>query len=393
MSGRSLPAGPEFDVAVVGLGPAGRALAHRCLAAGLRVAAVDPRPHSPWTATYGAWADELPRWLPRETVAARVLNPAAHTGVALHRLHREYAVLDNARLRAASALDGAKIVAARAVRLTRFSVHTDDGTVLTARTVVDARGLRRGPLRPEQTAYGVMVDEDLPRDLLDGAQALFMDWRADYATQAAPPDPARVPSFLYAVPVGGGRMLLEETCLVGSPALSLRVLRARLGSRLAAHGIRLAGTEQIERVRFAVAPAPSEHVRPAPSTAGPVAFGSAGGLMHPATGYGVAASLSAADRVVDALVRGADPSQALWPWPARTVRRLREVGLAALLTLEPESTAGFFEAFFALPAPRRRAYLSGRSDVLGTGTAMWSLFRAVDPRTRRTLARAGVRAP
>src|SRR5699024_7540249 len=113
--------------------------------------------------------------------------------------------------------------------------------------------------------------------------------------------------------------------------------------------------------------------------------------MHPATGYSVAASLSAADGVVGALARGRDPSRALWPWSARTVRRLREIGLTALSLLEPAAMAGFFDAFFALPAARQRAYLSGRTDVAGTAAAMWSLFRAVDPGTRRALARAGVR--
>ncbi len=386
MNTRGVPVRPEFDVVVVGLGPAGRALAHRCVGAGLRVAAVDPQPRTPWAATYGAWADELPGWLPRHVIAALVEHPAVHTGAALRRIDRAYTVLDNARLHAALDVAGARVITARAHRLTRFSAVLDDGTVLAARTVVDARGLRRGPARPEQTAYGVVVDRARAHRLLDGERALFMDWRPDYAARAAATS-GEPGSFLYAVPVGDGRVLLEETCLTGLPPLAISVLRARLEARLAAHGLRLTGREPVERVRFAMSTGPLFPESPG----GPVLFGSAGGLMHPATGYSVAASLSAADGVVDALARGRDPSRALWPWSARTVRHLREIGLTALSILEPAQTAGFFDAFFALPAARQRAYLSGRTDVTGTAAAMWSLFRAVDPGTRRALARAGVR--
>src|SRR5699024_10354968 len=166
-----------------------------------------------------------------------------------------------------------------------------------ARTVVDARGLRRGPSRPEQTAYGVVVDRARAHRLLDGERALFMDWRPDYAARAAA-TPGGPGSFLYAVPVGDGRILLEETCLTGLPPLAVGVLRARLEARLAAHGLRLTGREPVERVRFAMSTGPCDRPPfPAPPD-GPLVFGSAGGLMHTATGYSVAASLSAADAVV-----------------------------------------------------------------------------------------------
>ncbi|HEX2857892.1 MAG TPA: lycopene cyclase family protein, partial [Propionibacteriaceae bacterium] len=59
------------DVAVVGLGPAGRALAHRLLARGARVLAVDPHPERPWLPTYGGWAHQLPDWLPERVVGSR----------------------------------------------------------------------------------------------------------------------------------------------------------------------------------------------------------------------------------------------------------------------------------------------------------------------------------
>ena len=48
---------------------------------------------------------------------------------------------------------------------------------------------------------------------------------------------SEVPSFLYAMPVGGNRVFLEETCLVAKPALPFATLKRRLERRLQAMGI------------------------------------------------------------------------------------------------------------------------------------------------------------
>ncbi len=48
-----------------------------------------------------------------------------------------------------------------------------------------------------------------------------------------------VPSFLYAMHLGGNRVFLEETCLVAKPALPFAVLKRRLERRLQAMGIQV----------------------------------------------------------------------------------------------------------------------------------------------------------
>ncbi|WP_245545875.1 lycopene cyclase family protein, partial [Nocardia higoensis] len=194
------------DVVVCGLGPAGRALAHRCLARGLRVSVVDSAPHRRWTATYAVWTDELPDWLDRRVIAARIERPVAW-GHQRHVLDREYSVLDTARLQDALTIDGAEIVAERAVRLTARTLTTASGRVLRARRVIDARGLARSPRRAEQTAYGIIVTDTGGPQARGGDEALFMDWRDDNGS--APGEPR---SFLYVIPLGGGARLYEETC-------------------------------------------------------------------------------------------------------------------------------------------------------------------------------------
>ncbi|GAA5077737.1 lycopene cyclase family protein [Nocardia iowensis] len=365
MAVRDSPGGGSADVIVCGLGPAGRALAHRCLARGLSVTAVDPVPDRLWSATYAAWGDELPGWLDPAAIAATVEQPMAW-GTRAHRIDRRYVVFDTARLQTSLKLAGAEVIADRAVQLTPETVTLASGRTLTAQRVIDARGIARSPALAEQTAYGLVLDERQ----CAGIEPLFMDWRTD---NGAPADAPR--SFLYAVPLGGGAMLLEETCLVGRPALDGTALRDRLHHRLRSRGIEFTGDERIERVRF-----PVEGGRPGRHT-----FGAAGGFAHPATGYSVAASLAAAD-----MVAAGTPA---WPISARAVYRLRAAGLRALLALPPADVPVFFDAFFALPADSQRAYLSGRTDLSGTVTAMRRLFTTLPPPLRRRVAAATLWIP
>ncbi|RMI30329.1 lycopene cyclase family protein [Nocardia stercoris] len=351
------------DLLVCGLGPAGRALAHRAAVHGMRVIAVDPRPDRRWAATYATWTDDLPHWLPGHVVAATVGRPVVW-GTRRAVLDRPYAVLDTGALQDALTIPAPGTIRGRAVRITAArrgrpaAVRLHDGRELTAARVVDARGLGRAPGRAEQTAYGL----SLPAD----DEALFMDWRAD---NGAAPD--TTPTFLYAIPLGGGRMLYEETCLAGRPALSANELRRRLLARLERRGITVPDNNiPVEQVRF-----PVQGARP-----GANRFGAAGAYIHPATGYSVGPVLAAADAVA-----GGAPAAT----PAtRAVHALRLAGLRALLRLSPADVPVFFDAFFALPTQRQRAYLSGRADLPGTAATMAALFGTVPPRLRRTLMTA-----
>jgi lycopene beta-cyclase len=370
------------DVLVVGGGPAGRALAAECGSRGLATTLVDPSPESPWRATYAAWLDELPDGFPPPAAVApgRVV---AHT---THTLERMYAVLDvpalrahlDARLEAA----GVGVITGRVTSRSGADVVLADGSRLAARSIVDAGGHRppldaghagNGTAAAEQTAYGVVVDTATAAPIAVPDAALVMDWRPEHGEPGWP-------SFLYAIPLGGGAMLLEETSLARRPGLPLPVLHRRLLARLARYGITPPADARVERVRFPVD-------RPRHTTPGVLGFGAAAPLTHPATGFSVADALRLAPIVADDLATGGvrAAQRRLWPARAVAVHRLRRIGLEALLRMPPEGVPTFFEAFFALPERHRRAYLSGRDDLAGHIAAMGALFGHADVRLRRRL--------
>ncbi|SES05660.1 lycopene beta-cyclase [Lentzea xinjiangensis] len=277
-----------------------------------------------WTATYGAWADELPPDAPA-AVTSTVVRVYAREE---HLIPRSYVVLDNARLHELPS----------SVTVLKQPVE--------ARYTFNATGARKG--RAEQTAVGTVIESD-------STETTLMDWRDG-------------DTFLYKVPLGGNRVLVEETCLARRPGMPLSELRRRLHARLAP------GAHE-ERVRFPL---------DAPRSGG-LAFGASAGFIHPGTGYSVATSLTLAPAVAQAVRAGEDPRRVIWPHSARIVQALRRRGLEALLRLNADETRDFFELFFRLDVDLQRAYLSGRDDVKGTAAAMTALFAAAPLRLRKKL--------
>lgn len=386
----------RVDVLVVGAGPAGLALASACAHRGLDTAVLDPAPDRSWTATYGMWWRELPGDLPETVVAARAAGRAVAIGE--HRLGWDYAVLDVPALQAhlRAELAGVRFHRGRAVGSPEPGVVAlADGTQLRASVVVDAAGrwrpLDRTPsprLPAEQTAFGVILDEETAAPLTAPGEALFMDWRADHGEDGWP-------TFLYVVPLGGGDVLAEETSLARRPGLPLATLRRRLHARLATYGIRPAEQARTERVSFRV-----DH--PRHRGRGVLAFGASAPLVHPATGFSLATSLHLAPRVADAIAANlpqrpgralAAAQRAVWPPAALAVHQFRRIGLEALLRMPPSDVPGFFERFFALPEPHRWTYLTARDDLRGTMSAMNSLFRQSDTTLRFRLVSSAFRRP
>ena len=134
-----------------------------------------------------------------------------------------------------------------------------------------------------QVAYGIIAEFERP--LLADGECTLMDWRGPERT---------VPTFGYTLPIDG-RWLVEETALASRPALGFDELERRLHDRLRADGLVIKHIHGIERVSFPMdVPLPLRTQRT-------LGLGAAASLVHPATGYSVAASLRSAPRIAAAI--------------------------------------------------------------------------------------------
>ena len=391
-----------LDALVVGRGPAALAAAASLAGEGLRTGVAGPPGPVHWPATYGVWPDALHEPCCPMFVQHRWPRAVVHTGTRSHALERGYAVVDNARLAAwlvercetggVAWLDGEVGDARHSARGTE--VRLKDGRTVQARVVVDASGhapaLARRPASPPpafQTAVGWEIETDGHPFAPD--EAVLMDWRDGHLAES---ERGEVPSFLYAFPLDGERVFVEETVLAARPAVGTEMLERRLKARLGAMGIsprRVIRTEQVWIPMGGALPRPGRVV----------GFGAAGGLVHPATGYSLARSLSAAPvlarAVAAALGSGGTPAgaarfawQALWPAERRRRYALFRFGLEVLLRLDAVGTRAFFDAFFSLPDEDWRGYLDDALPARALSRVMARLFRAVDPAVRREMVRA-----
>jgi lycopene cyclase-like protein len=394
-----------LDVLVLGKGPAALAAAAALAARGLRVGALGPPGPPRWTAQYGVWADELESAGLAE--AAGVRWDAAVVGLGEGRtrvLDRAYVRVDRdalARLLAERCeaggvrwLDGEAESAVH--RAAGTAVRLRGGGAVEARVVVDASGhrpalVKRGerPAQGFQTAWGAVVPGPVPG--VEPGRATLMDW--DDA--GLPPSP--VPTFLYALPFPDGSVFVEETVLVGRPAVPPEALEARLRARLALRGVRVPAGGERELCWI-----PMGGALPRPQRV--VGFGGAAGMVHPATGYLLARVLADAPVLAAALAEalgrpGAAPAaaaragwEALWPADRRRRHALFRFGMEALLRLDAPDTRAFFAAFFELPEADWRGYLGDRLPAAELAGVMARFFARAPRRVRGRLASAALGA-
>lgn len=369
------------DVAIVGTGPAGYALAASCERRGLETVVIGE--DRPWTQTLGTWVDDLRVADDADAVSGclQVRWPIVTVRGSVERsLRREYAVFDNAALAALLAPRGR--VVATATGVTRSDDHhavaCSDGSRVIARLVVDCGGARsmllarhrRGAV-PVQSAYGVFTSVE---GMVRPGSFTMMDWSVPFTGH---------PTFLYAMDLGDGRSLVEETSLVGESDVPSAELRRRLLERLGRNEI----DGEVETVSI-----PMGGRLPQRSTT-VVGFGAAAGYIHPVTGYSVAASLRAAPRVAAAVAQSIGDGlrgpalveeawRAVWPADLLRTRALHDYGLAALQRLDSGRIGEFFDAFFARPQDDWADYLRIDTPARRIAAIMSGFFAAMPSHLR-----------
>jgi lycopene cyclase-like protein len=389
-----------YDIGVLGSGPAALSIAAACSRRGASVALVAPEPESLWLPNYCLWADEVPPEM--EGLAEHIWpDVCVATPLGTRKLNRPYVKLNTLELQTflwnAFRSGTAHVIPRRAShldhRVGETRIHVEDGSTHRARLVVDASGAttrfvrrvhRRAPAF--QTAYGLMLRA--PDHGFDPGQMTLMDFRPA-STHATEP-----PSFLYALPLSGGRLFLEETSLARRPAVRLEVLRARLQVRLESLGL-----EHAERIGEELCSIPMGLGLPAHGQP-LVPFGAAASMVHPASGYLISRILRKAEPVAKSILEGLDSGGAdaavasgnatLWPRSQRTVWELYGFGLEALVDMNATAITRFFDSFFRLPFEEWSGFLAGTLGPSELGVVMTRLFRSLPASVRWHLVRRGL---
>jgi lycopene beta-cyclase len=397
-----------MDILVIGAGPAGLAASAAFARAGLDVGCLAPAHPSAWPNNYGVWEDDIDGLGLQDCYDRRWLQPVVYTSKThAHDLERAYLRLDNRKLRD-RLIDWCDDGDVRWLEGIAESIITDDRgvTVLDAdevrhraTLVVDATGHRpqfverhEGASNACQAAYGFVGDFD--RSPIGDDELVLMDFRDDYIE--AGPRRGEHPTFLYAMDLGDGRFFVEETSLARRPAMTFDVLEDRLAQRLRARGAAVIGVEDVERCLI-----PMDNPMPRLDQQ-VVGFGAAASMVHPATGYQMAAMLRTAPALAEAVVGALDGAEAspreasrrAWEaiWPAEKVRarRLGMFGLECMLGFGPGQTNQFFDAFFSLPDEQWQGYMSGTLGPREVARVMWSLFRGAPMSLRMALGKAAI---
>ncbi|MCP4805736.1 MAG: lycopene cyclase family protein [Proteobacteria bacterium] len=379
----------ETDIAILGTGPAALLCALEAERRGRSVAVVGPVRPGGFVPTYGLFHDQVVGTPLAPAVSGHWDGVDVHTDEGTVALERAYVRLDSTS--AAALLWGqlaARVVDAFAtgvdLQTDRYVVHTRAGQTIQAHRVIDATGhqpvaVERVPARRVQLALGATLEA---RHGLD--RPLLMDFRGE----------DEVPTFLYALPLDADRVFVEETTLISEHPPPSAELESRLRARLA----RMGWTGPLlvnERCRIPMdAGLPDFGVVPG--------FGAAGGLVHPATGYQLAAALNLAGPFVAALDATWDQSAedaaqamwtAIWPTSARRAHALQTWGARFVADLGRSDQAAFLSSFLALPRRHVDAYLGPQASVGSVAGTMLRAFAALPFHLQRSVTRRALTRP
>lgn len=398
------------DLAVVGGGPAGLAIAQLVAEAGLSVCAIDPFPNLVWPNNYGVWVDEFAAMDLLDCLDASWASASVHIDESTCKhLSRPYARVNRRQLKSrmlgACISNGVCFHQSKVLNVvheeSRSMVFCSDGTTIPAAVVLDATGFSRclvrygKPYNPGyQVAYGILAEvEEHPFEL---DRMVFMDWRDSHLDHN--PELKRrnaaLPTFLYAMPFSSDLIFLEETSLVARPGLAMEDIQERMALRLSHLGIRVKRIEEDERCVIPMGgPLPILPQRV-------LGIGGTAGMVHPSTGYMVARTLAAAPTVAYAIVQYLDGSgggeevsarvwRDLWPIERRRQREFFCFGMDVLLKLDLEGTRRFFDAFFNLEPRYWHGFLSSRLFLPELVAFGLSLFRHASTTSRLEIMAKG----
>jgi lycopene beta-cyclase len=237
--------------------------------------------------------------------------------------------------------------------LTRTTVHLADGQTIRAHAVIDGRGMR--PSTRLSLGYQTFLGQELRLAGPHGLSApVIMD--ATVAQQGGY-------RFVYLLPFGPDRVLVEDTHYVDTSAWEPQRLRANIADYVRARGWQVQEVLREEHGSLPIVLAGDidgfwdDH-------AGQPCAGLRAGLFHPTTGYSLPHAVRLAERIAALpdlaapLLFDAIRDEALREW--RSQRFFRLLNRMLFLAGRPEQRWRVMQRFYRLPAALIARFYAGR---------------------------------
>jgi len=250
-------------------------------------------------------------------------------------------------------LAGCLRTGAQVVALTPTSVTLAGGETLAARAVIDGRGPRAS--QHMSLGYQTFLGQELRLAAPHGLQApVIMDATVEQQGGYR---------FVYLLPFGPDRVLVEDTHYVDSAAWEPERLRANIAAYVAARGWQVVQVEREEHGSLPIVLAGDFDAYWNALENQPCS-GLRAGLFHPTTGYSLPHAVHLADRVaaLDAFDAPAlfaairDEARTAW----NSQRFFRLLNRMLFLAGRPEARWGVMQRFYRLPAPLIARFYAGR---------------------------------
>lgn len=351
----------DFDILFAGGGLASCLTALRLAQTrpGLRIGIVDPGERLGGNHIWSSFEADM---TPAQRAWTRDIYEARWPGysVAFPRLSRRiamgYASATSERLDAAVRPMAAHI-RAEAAEVAPTTVTLAGGSRLEAGAVIDGRGARQSP------HLDLRWQKFLGREIVTEANHGLTEPVVMDAT-VSQDDGYR---FVYLLPFGPKRLLVEDTYYSDGPDLDVTALGKRIDTYIEARGWRIADVVREEQGVLPVALDGDIGAFWAEAPAGVPQIGLRAALFHPTTGYSFPDAVRTADliaglpsldpRSIDAAVRG----MSIAAWRGRAFYRMLDRML--FLAAEPDARYQVLQRFYGLPEPLIARFYAARSSL------------------------------
>lgn len=286
-----------------------------------------------------------PRYDVKFPELARTLD-GAYASIASHDLAHVVAPALGAALRCGVWID----------EVTPTSVRLADGETLHAHAVIDGRGMRTSTHLA--LGYQTFLGQELRLAAAHGLTApVIMD--AGVAQQGGY-------RFVYLLPFGPDRVLVEDTHYVDSAAWEPERLRANIAAYVEARGWRVRDMLREEQGSLPIVLA-GDFGRYWDELQGQPSAGLRAGLFHPTTGYSLPHAVRLAERIAQLPDLGAPSlfaairAQARQAWDEQ--RFFRMLNRMLFLAGSPDHRWRVMQRFYGLPAPLIARFYAGRLNL------------------------------